>query len=460
MRERMRWVGVLVAIGCGLIGRDGAATDGYFDPTWPGAGRFAFNGDNGNPAASSQVRVVAVESSGNLFLGGPIITSKETWWLGELSADGQFVATFGANDGSGRITSCQAGLDCAANHPLLDAAPAGAAFVLVGNAAQLTTAGGHALAGGGFGNPVTVNDANGFVVMRRAAVQADGKILVAGTGYYTLSTTTPRFGVVRFNAGLVSKDHAFNATTDAQGVTFDGGFVFGASASDVYGTATDVLVRPDGRIVLVGFGIDASGTSRIEFMQLHPDGSLDASFGNDGVAIPASFSATTLTDVRAVLDRGGRLFVASEDTNRLKLRGTMVDANGTTAEWNVLLGPVGCVTAYGTAVAVDSAGRVVFGGTCTASAVNYFVVQRLRSNTGALDSSFGLNGVSLGWFDDTSSVDGTNAIAFDRSGRLIVVGVSHPGDVIETAGISRLLYDLVYTNDFESAPRGCLPPNC
>jgi hypothetical protein len=46
-------------------------------------------------------------------------------------------------------------------------------------------------------------------------------------------------------------------------------------------------------------------------------------------------------------------------------------------------------------------------------------------------------------------------VAFDSSGRPLVGGYSG-----SLSGISRLSYDLIYTNNFEPAPRGCLPPNC
>jgi len=456
-----RWL----CLGCVLAsGRVNALPDGYFDPDFPGLGRFAFNGDIANPLNSSQVLSIAVEANGNLFLAGPAVGSKTYWWLGELSASGQFVPAFGTGDGSGRITSCQLGLSCAANDPLLGSGlgPAGGQYLVVSDAVRMATGGGSTISGTAFGNPITVNDANGFVIMRRSATQADGKILVAGTGYYTLSYPTARFGLVRFTGNLGSKDHSFNAMTDPQGVTFDGGFTFGATANDSYATATEVLVRPDGRIVLVGFGLNNDGIhSSIYLMQLNSDGSLDSTFGDggSGVKVVNTFSARA-TDARAVLDSGGDIAIAWRENPDQGMNVILAAPDGHVLWTTNHNSATGCALGRAAAVAVDSAGRVLVGGSCQTASETYFLVIRFRGSTGERDFSFGNNSVGLGFFDDTSFVDEGTALVFDRSGRLFVGGISHPGDVVETAGISRLTYDLIYTNDFESAPRGCLPPDC
>jgi hypothetical protein len=94
---------------------------------------------------------------------------------------------------------------------------------------------------------------------------------------------------------------------------------------------------------------------------------------------------------------------------------------------------------------------------------SYFLVTRFRGDTGAIDPTFGLSGVSLGWYDYASLFDGGAAIAFDGGGRLLVGGTSQPlGDTSHPvrSGISRLIYDLIFTNDLEIEPRGCLPPDC
>lgn len=452
--------GLLLASGCAL-----ALPDGYFDPEFPGLGRFAFSGDAVNTSNTSQVLAIAVAPDGNLFLAGTAAGNKSYWWLGELSISGDFIKTFGVPDGTGRITSCQLGLTCATNDPLLGASlgPASGQYLVVANSVRLATGGASSI-NTGFDNPITVNDANGFVVMRRSATQGDGKILVAGTGYYTLSYPTAQFGLVRFTSNLSSKDHSFNAFTDPYGVTFDGGFAFGASANDSYATATEVLARPDGRIVLVGFGLNNDGIhSSIYLMQLTSDGSLDPTFGDGGtgVKLVSSFSARA-TDARAVLDSGGNIAIAWREDPDQGMNVILAAPDGHALWTSNHNGPnsLACVLGRAAAVAVDSAGRVLVGGSCQTASQTYFLVIRFRGTTGQRDGSFGNNSVDLGFFDNTSLVDEGTALLFDHSGRLFVGGTSHPGGVAETAGISRLTYDLIFTNGVETAPRGCLPPDC
>jgi hypothetical protein len=120
--------------------------------------------------------------------------------------------------------------------------------------------------------------------------------------------------------------------------------------------------------------------------------------------------------------------------------------------------PPGDLSCYSVGVgdiALDSAGRIVVGGYCD----NQFLVLRVRGDHGTLDSTFGFQGVSHGIYDATSTDDNVNMVAFDSSGRLLVAGKSTIG-IVERAGIARLTYDLLYTNNFDPAPSGCLPPDC
>jgi hypothetical protein len=48
------------------------------------------------------------------------------------------------------------------------------------------------------------------------------------------------------------------------------------------------------------------------------------------------------------------------------------------------------------------------------------------------------------------------ALTFDGSGHPLIAGYSKGG----LSGLSRLTYDLIFTNDLETVSRGCLPPNC
>jgi hypothetical protein len=81
--------------------------DGYFDQTWAGNGCISFDVDNRNAAAHGALEKIAVTGNGNLLVAGDTSTGSGSWWIGELTAQGAFDATFGDSDGSGLITGCQ-----------------------------------------------------------------------------------------------------------------------------------------------------------------------------------------------------------------------------------------------------------------------------------------------------------------------------------------------------------------
>jgi uncharacterized delta-60 repeat protein len=467
MRALVRAFCIALALIAATCDRAGHAItpDGYYDPTWPGSGHFAFNGDSLFPANASRAGTVIVESNGNLFMGGPAIGATDYWWIGELSGNGQFVSTFGANS-AGRITSCQLGFTCAANNTWLDSALAQpGTYLTLSNSLALTTQAAHSISTS-VGNPVTVNDSNGWVVFDTTTMQPDGKVLAAGKGFYSISDTTQRFGVARFSSGLTSIDHNFNAVTDNGGVTFDGGVIGSVDNTDTSETVGSVLVRPDGRIVLVGIGVNtAANSSSLELMQLNADGSPDATFGSNGVSKLSTFSSVIMTNVSAVLDRAGRLFVVvwvPGDFNG-DGHGTLIGTDGKEI-WSVRASPC-APSAFPTAAAFDSAGRVLIAGTCHMTFDQptgyYFFVQRYRGFDGKQDGTFGNNSLSLGGFSDGSTADLGNAMVLDGGGRPVIVGATFTQPSVQArAGIARLTYDLVYTNDLEAVPRGCLPPDC
>ncbi|NMH26582.1 T9SS type A sorting domain-containing protein [Flavobacterium silvaticum] len=86
----------------------------------------------------------------------------------------------------------------------------------------------------------------------------DGKILVAG--YSNLS-----FVAVRYNA-----DGTLDTTFNTTGITTK-------NVGGIYRSCTDMLVEPDGKIVLAGYIGDDFGSVRF-----NPDGSVDASYGVNG----------------------------------------------------------------------------------------------------------------------------------------------------------------------------------
>jgi uncharacterized delta-60 repeat protein len=453
-----------------------ATPDGYFDTTWRGTGHF--NIDPGNYL--TRVGKIIVEPNGNLTIAGAAYDGTNSyWWIGQLLANGQPVPPFGIANGIGYITSCQLGLVCHYDMPdtYYDALaqPDGKYLVLSQQELARTTTLAHALdtagvvGGNGYVNfsPSQINDAQGKVYPFHLALQPDGKVLAAGYGQYEgISPSTHAMGVLRLNSNL-SPDLGFSAYTDTNQVTFAGGNVIVFDATDDHESADKILLQPDGHIVLVGAAGTSAGGWQLAITRLTSDGLLDPTFATSGGT--NGHKKFTLDDknpidvdtVAATFDGTGRIIAAVNVTVAPGFIMARVSGDGNTIE-SLTQALDGCTNSKIETVTLDSAGRILAAGYCLGDKY-YFLTLRFRNDAAlALDTSFGLNGVTRGWFDsaaDNASAKQTygETMAIDASGRPVIGGYSN--GTPDEAGMARLTYDLIFTGGLES-PAGCLSPNC
>ena len=106
-----------------------------------------------------------------------------------------------------------------------------------------------------------------------AALQADGKLVIAGTS--GTDTSAANFTIVRLD------------TNNVLDVSFgDGGRVVtsttSGSAPYVYGAPAAVKVQADGKIVAGGYGFNGTNYTDFLLVRYNPDGSIDTSFGGTG----------------------------------------------------------------------------------------------------------------------------------------------------------------------------------
>jgi uncharacterized delta-60 repeat protein len=132
---------------------------------------------------------------------------------------------------------------------------------------------------------VTTNFGSPYDKGSSVAVQADGKIVVAGTTYNDRND----FALARYNADG-SLDTSFSG--DGKVITDFG--------SDDYGSS--VAVQADGKILVAGTGY-SGGTYDFALARYNPDGSLDTSFSGDGKVI---------TDFGSIFDNGYSVVVQAD----------------------------------------------------------------------------------------------------------------------------------------------------
>jgi uncharacterized delta-60 repeat protein len=125
------------------------------------------------------------------------------------------------------------------------------------------------------------------------AIQADGKIVVAG---YSYSGSNADFAIVRYNS---------SGTLDT-GFDVDGKVIASIGAGNDY--ALKVAVQPDGKLVVVGSATIGS-SSDIAVVRLNPDGSFDLTFSDDG-KLTTLVSPTSDASWDVTVEPNGRILVA------------------------------------------------------------------------------------------------------------------------------------------------------
>jgi uncharacterized delta-60 repeat protein len=116
------------------------------------------------------------------------------------------------------------------------------------------------------------------------AVQADGKVVLAGTANGYTSSSAPL--LARLNV---------DGTPDA---SFSGDGIVTLPGATAVGGFSQVIQQPDGKLVAVGTA-SVSGNNRLLLARFNPDGSLDANFAASGVYVgttPGEIGTTVTLD--------------------------------------------------------------------------------------------------------------------------------------------------------------------
>jgi len=258
------------------------------------------------------------------------------------------------------------------------------------------------------------------------AVQADGKILVAGS---TFNAGVTGIALARYNT---------DGTLDTAG--FGGGQGFVSAAIGV-GTANDVVA-----LVLQGTDIVVAGTtSDGNFVMKRYDsaGTLDTTFGNAGTAttdvgLTATTPAIALQTTGMIILAGGALPAGSPSMNvvlvRYSANGAADATFGGGANGGIVLTSIVSGDSFSNAVVVQTADNkiVVAGHAKVNFATNTSDIALIRyTANGTLDGTFGNSGVvvtDLGAFDNVFSLALQTVLADVKmvvSGNGIVGGVTH-----------------------------------
>lgn len=212
---------------------------------------------------------------------------------------------------------------------------------------------------------------------------------------------------------------------------------FGTAGISVKQVANDVtrsvVVQSDGKIVLVGFSSLVSDTSII-LLRFNSDGTLDTSFGTNGVTTTTIEPSANSWAVSAALQSDGKIVVvghyykSADSTLRMYVaRYTAHGVLDSTFNADGVATPTipGGTDDRATGVAIQSDGKIVVAvDSMNATNAHRFVVLRLTSS-GDLDPSFGAAGVVIQAL--SAQQNAPTALALQPDGKIVVTGYTFDG---------------------------------
>jgi uncharacterized delta-60 repeat protein len=261
---------------------------------------------------------------------------------------------------------------------------------------------------GGTGSPLTVT----YIV-----AAPNGAWSYTNNGSYTVALEPNQVDDTSGNfANGLSGSFTVNIPTPPNPGPMDNTFNGGQAVSTSFVTEA-LTTQSDGKVIAVGREGDIStGSSRAVIERFNPDGSVDSTFGNNGMIVAAAganeaYYGVVMQDASHFLvagTTGGDFLIA-----RYTIQGTLDQSFGSAGRTII---DFGTNTDAARSIAIAPDGMIVVAGDSGGN----FAFARLNSN-GQLDSNFAQNGRQLFGVGDGSS-NGLGAVVVRPDGSIIAVG--------------------------------------
>lgn len=202
-----------------------------------------------------------------------------------------------------------------------------------------------------------------------------------------------------------------------------------------FGMANDLVVQSDGKIILVGQS--RSGSYRYTLARYNANGTLDTSFGTDGIV--TTTIAQSSNGISAVLQTDGRIVVTGLTLSNSEYHGVVVRYN-TDGSLDNSFGTAGIthLTIENTAaVVLQNDGKIVVGG----FTADNFAMARLNAD-GSLDITYGSLGYVITQLKDP---DGSNissyilGLALQADGKILAAGFSYSYTTFQDVAVARFM---------------------
>ncbi|MBZ9752223.1 hypothetical protein K7W42_15315 [Deinococcus sp. HMF7604] len=262
-------------------------------------------------------------------------------------------------------------------------------------------------------------------------LQTDGKIVVAG---YTSNASAAAQDIV---VARYTPAGALDSTFGAGGIV-----ITPISAGTANDRARDLVIQPDGKIVILGTAATGGGTGDdTVLVRYNTNGTLDTSFGsgtgkvvtavgpNVGSASADVANAFVRLPDGSFVVAGSSNYFDSANTTGIDVALTKFQPNGAVDTTFGTNGRVftsvgaGNGTDVANGIEVQPDGKLVIGGTSVTggSSGQDFLVARYNAN-GSLDTSFGTAGKVLIGFGASSATDIGRAVQLQGNGHIVVTG--------------------------------------
>jgi uncharacterized delta-60 repeat protein len=261
---------------------------------------------------------------------------------------------------------------------------------------------------------VTTDFGNSADVSRAILLQADGKIILAGSSSDDIGGNA--FGLARYNA-----DGSLDLNFGSHGkVIFSGD---GASAEAA-------VLQPDGKIVVAGSGMWADWNNLMvqgfELARFNNDGTVDTSFGTDGIVRTILGSSSFMDADYAhslLLQPDGRIIAAGTSYTNGFSDFALARYNSDGSPDYTFDGDGQLITDFGehdyeTSAILQQDGRIVLAGGYQNGGGSDIAVARYNTN-GSLDTTFDGDGKLV---SDLGGSEYANAVTLQPDGKMIVVG--------------------------------------
>jgi len=386
----------------------GVAADGDLDTSFGGDGKVTTNFGSD----SSVGYAVAIQSDGKIVVAGYSDNgSGHDFALVRYNTDGSLDTSF---DGDGRVTTNADSTGYEPGNAI--AIQSDGKIVVAGDfyngsiydfaVVRYNTDGSLDISFDGDGM-VTTDINSSYDKSHAVAIQADGKIVVAGFSIDQIND----FAVVRYNI-----DGSLDTSFDDDGMVTTN-FNNGSQGNDI-------AIQPDGKIVVVGYFTDPASPD-FALVRYNTNGSLDTSFDGDGM-VTTALSIHDDDGYDVAIQPDGKIVVAGwSDTDsgpnfalvRYKTNGsldTSFDGDG------IVTTDFGSYC-KGRALSIQPDGKIVVAGTSYGLSAAFAVA---RYNTdGTLDTSFDGDGMVV--TTDFGGYGGEgHALSIQSDGKIVVAGSS------------------------------------